>query len=268
MLNGAWFRGLGLVIVLTFWGPLLWVLAAGPCAAETPEGREIAQRIFDRDVGRDSSVEATMTLISAGGQEKERRFQGIFKTDGPRRRALIRFLSPADIQGTGFLVLEKEAGETEQFLYLPALKRARRIVASQKSMSFVNSDFTYEDMERRPVDDSQHRLVGEESVNGIPCWILESTPLDKSPSQYGMVRTWAAKDCFVPLRTHYFDKKGRHIKTYEVRKLEQIQGIRTETEVLMHNLHDDHKTVIKSLSVAYNTGLSDEAFTVRALESD
>lgn len=244
------------------------LLMPSPCRAQTPDGREIAQSVFDRDVGRDSSAEADMVLMSADGRERVRRFRAFVKTEGSTRKALIRFLSPADIEGTGFLTVEAKPGETEQFLYLPALKRARRIASSQKSMSFVNSDFTYEDMERRPVDDSRHRLTGDETVNGMPCWVLESVPLESRPSQYGLVRAWVAKDSFIPLRVHYFDKNGTLVKTYEVRKLEKIQDIWTETDVVMQNLKDKHQTAIKTLSVRYNTGLGDDAFTVRALESD
>ncbi len=243
------------------------LLLPSPCRGQTPDGRDIAQHVFDRDVGRDSSAEAEMVLRSADGRERVRRFRAFVKTEGSARKALIRFLSPADIEGTGFLSVEAKPGETEQFLYLPALKRARRIASSQKSMSFVNSDFTYEDMERRPVDDSHHRLVGEETVNNIPCWVLESVPLETRPSQYGLVRAWIAKESFIPLRLHYFDKNSTLIKTYEVLTLEKIQDIWTETDVVMQNLKDKHQTGIKTLSVRYNTGLGDDAFTVRALES-
>ncbi len=251
---------------------VLWVLLVilslpWPCGAELPDGKEIAQRIFDRDVGRDSIAEAEMVLASSSGYERVRRFRVLVKTDGPTRKTLIRFLSPADIAGTGFVVLESKPSDTEQFLYLPALKRSRRIATAQKSQSFVNSDFTYEDLERRDVDASKHRVVGEETVGNVPCWLLESTPLETPPSQYGMVRVWAAKESLVPLRIHYFDKKGEHIKSYEVRSLEQVQGIWTEMEVVMHNLKDGHRTILKTTSINYNIGLEDNAFTVRALEA-
>lgn len=251
---------------------VFWLVAAllsvpWPSSAETPDGKEIAQRIFDRDTGRDSVTEAEMVLVSAVGNQRVRRFQVSVKTDGQARKTLIRFLSPADIEGTGFLVLESKPGDTEQFLYLPVLKRSRRIAAAQKSHSFVNSDFTYEDLERRAVEASLHRVVGEETVGETECWVLESTPLENPPSQYGMLRTWAAKASSVPVRIHYFDKTGAHIKTYEVRDLKQVQGIWTEMEVVMENLRDGRRTVLKTSSVRYNMGLDDNTFTVRALES-
>lgn len=250
----------------------LWLLMAilsvpWPCRADLPDGREIAQRIFDRPVGRDATTEAEMVLIGSGGHERVRRFRALVRTDGMARKSLIRFLSPADIEGTGFLVVEHQPGDTEQFLYLPALRRSRRIAAAQKSQSFVNSDFTYEDLERRAVDASRHRVLGEETHGDIPCWVLESIPLDSPPSQYGRVQTWVAKESSVPVRIEYFDKQGKHVKTYEVRSLKQVQGIWTEMEVVMQNLQDGHRTVLKTLNVTYNTGLDDNAFTVRALET-
>lgn len=235
--------------------------------AQALSGKEVAQRAHDRPVGKDSVAQMEMILESKSGHRRVRTFRAVTRTDGPLRKALIRFLSPADIEGTGFLVLEREGAETEQFLFLPALRRARRIVSSQKGRSFVNSDFTYEDMERRPVGDFDHTLVGEEVLEQVPCWVVDSTPKPGTRSQYGRLRTWVAKDMDVPLRIHYFDKKDRHIKTYQVQALQQIEGIWTEMVVVMHNLKDDHRTILRTLDVDYDTGLDDSAFTVRALET-
>lgn len=231
------------------------------------DGTTVARRVYDRNVGNDATADAEMTLVNRSGHQVVRKFRVLTKTDGPVRKALIRFLSPADIEGTGFLVLEKDGAETEQFLFLPALRRARRVVSSQKARSFVNSDFTYEDMERRPVESFEHTLVGEEVLDTVPCWVVDATPRAGTASQYGRIRSWVAKDMDVPLRLHYFDPKGQHIKTYQVQSLQQIEGIWTEMEVLMHNLEDDHRTILKTLTIDYNTGLDDATFGVRNLET-
>lgn len=238
-----------------------------PSDVRAMDGTTVTRKVYDRHLDNDAVAEAEMTLVAKSGQQVVRKFRAVTKTDGPVRKALIRFLSPADIEGTGFLVLEKERAETEQFLYLPALRRARRIVSSQKSRSFVNSDFTYEDMERRPVESFEHVLVGEESTESVSCWVVDSTPKDGTASQYGRIRSWVAKDMDVPLRMHYFDKSNRHIKTYQVQSLQEIEDIWTEMAVVMHNLEDDHRTLLRTLSIDYNTGVDDSAFTVRALET-
>ncbi|MBW2742169.1 MAG: outer membrane lipoprotein-sorting protein, partial [Deltaproteobacteria bacterium] len=120
-------------------------------------GKELAQKVYDRENGDDSTAHMIMKLINKRGHERIRDFTSYSKDYSPLIKQLIRFTSPADIEGTGFLSIEKSEGETDQFLYLPSLRRTRRIVSSQKSNRFVNSDFTYEDMERRPVEDSEHK---------------------------------------------------------------------------------------------------------------
>ena len=154
-----------------------WSFAGQALTAHVqPSGRELAQLVHDRYVGDDSVSGQTMELIPAAGQKRVRQLNVSVLEKNGARSTLLRFTSPADIEGTGFLAIEDGQGETAQFLYLPALNRTRRIVAGQKGRSFVNTDFTYEDMERRPVDDSDHVLVGDESLNNVQCWIMESRP--------------------------------------------------------------------------------------------
>ncbi|MBW1717847.1 MAG: outer membrane lipoprotein-sorting protein [Deltaproteobacteria bacterium] len=158
------FRSILLFLFILGVGVILF--SARPVPAGSPSarkdsslsGKALAQRVYDRENGDDSLARATMELISKGGRKRVRQFTIYTKDDGPLQKTLIRFHSPADIEGTGFLSIEKEGGNTEQFLYLPALRRTRRVVSSQKARRFVNTDFTYEDMERRPVEDSDHQF--------------------------------------------------------------------------------------------------------------
>lgn len=247
---------------------LLLSLIPAPAPAQgLPDGRDLAQRVHDRDVGEDMSCRQTMELIPAGGQARVRELDIVAADRDGRRRSLLRFTAPADIEGTGFLAMEDGQGGTEQFLYLPALKRSRRIVADQKGRSFVNTDFTFEDMERRPVDDSEHVVTGEESVEGAACWVLESRPKPEAQSQYAMIRAWVAKDMLLPLRADFFRKGPEPAKRYTVQQLENIQEIWTETRVVMEDLESGHRTVLTTRDVRYNTGVQDSAFSTQALEN-
>jgi len=230
-------------------------------------GTELAQRVYDRDTGDDSVSQLIMELISKSGRKRVRGLTTYRKDYGSLRKQLIRFGSPADIEGTGFLSLEKKGGDTEQFLYLPALRRTRRIVSSQKDHRFVNTDFTFEDMERRQVEDSDHRIAGQERIDGTDCWALESRPRKEANSQYSMIKSWVAKKINVPLLARYYDKKGNLIKEYHVVKLENIQGIWTETEVVMDDLIKKHKTIMRTGKIVYNTNLQDNIFTRQNLEN-
>lgn len=229
-------------------------------------GKELAQKVYDRENGDDSTAHMIMKLINKRGHERIRDFTSYSKDYGSLIKQLIRFTSPADIEGTGFLSFEREDEATEQFLYLPALRRTRRIVSSQKDHRFVNTDFTYEDMERRRVEDYAHTISGEEKKHGRDCWILESRTKEKTDSQYLLVKSWVAKEIYVPLFVEYYSKKGKLIKQYSVAKLEKIQGIWTEIEVVMIDLDREHRTLIKVKDIKYNSNLPDDTFTRRNLE--
>jgi len=229
-------------------------------------GKDIAQRVFDRDRGEDSYSRVEMILIDKKGKTRVREMIVERKDYGKLTKTLFRFTSPADIEGTGFLSWENEDRDDDQFLYLPALRRTRRIVSSQKDMRFVNTDFTYEDLERRKVEKDHHRLLGTDKVNGYECWILESIPKKDSGSQYGRIVSWIVKEIYVPIKAEYYDKKGRMIKRFMVKKLEKIENIWTEMDLEMADLKNNHKTQLIIKEVHYNTGLSDNVFTRRNLE--
>lgn len=235
-------------------------------AQAQPTGEELARSVHDRYVGDDMTSHQIMELIPAKGQTRVRELDIAGADRDGLRKSLLRFTAPADIEGTGFLTLEDGNGDTEQFLYLPALKRTRRIVAGQKSRSFVNTDFTFEDMERRPVEDSEHAITGEESLNGVACWILESRPKPVSQSQYTAIRAWVAKEMLLPLKVDFFTGGKEPIKRYTVLQLEKIQDIWTETKVGMEDLESGHRTVLETNAIKYNTGIQDSAFTQQALE--
>jgi len=232
-----------------------------------PSGHDLAQWVHDRYVGDDAVSRQVMELIPARGQKRVRELTIIGADRDGVRRTLIRFTAPADINGTGFLSIENDQGNTEQFLYLPALNRTRRIVAGQKGRSFVNTDFTYEDMERRPVEDSEHAVVGQENMGGVDCWILESRPKPGTDSQYSMVRAWVAQDMHLALRVDFFAGGKEPVKRYTVLQLENIQDIWTETKVAMEDLQSGHQTMLQTTEIQYNTGVQDSAFTQQALET-
>ncbi len=257
--------------VLVFW--VAAFLFAGPAgfvqssAAEPLTGESLARQVFDRDRGRNSISTATMILENDKGNKRSRTFTVLRVLEDGLERQLLRFTAPADINGTGFLTIEQPGYETEQFLYLPALRRSRRIVASQKSHQFVNSDFTYEDMERHPVDHYAYALKGETRVDNIDCHVLETRPKDKVDSQYSLVVSRIAKDSLVTLSADYHDQSGTHIKTYQVLGLEKRQDIWTETVIVMEDLVKRHKTHIILEHIDYNTDLTPDKVSKAALEN-
>lgn len=228
---------------------------------------QLAQIVYDRYLGDDMQLKGVMELISKNDHIRSREFISLRKDKGDNRMQLIRFTSPEDIKGTGFLTLEEEdSSKTEQHLYLPALKRTRRIVSSQKGRSFVNSDFTYEDMHRHPVNEWEYNIEGEERILDRACYVLTSTPKSNTETQYSKTTSWIDKEHFITLQTVFWDKKERMAKKYSVKSFEIINQIATETNVQMEDLLSEHKTRLKTLAITYNSGLKDSLFTKRSLE--
>ena len=246
---------------------ILLLLVSLSFATEQLTPVQIAHLTYDRSLGDDMQMRGTMELISKNGHIRNRKYISLRKDSNEKRKQLIRFTAPADIDGTAFLTIETDNNSnTEQHLYLPALKRTRRIVASQMGRSFVNSDFTYEDMQRHSVEAWTYQLDGEETISGHACYILISTPKPNTDTQYSKVVSWIEKNDFIPLKTIFWDKKGRQAKIYSVINFEIIDKIATETEVLMEDLPSGHKTRLKTLQIRYNSGLKDSLFTTRSLE--
>ena len=253
-------------IAYTGWA-ILSVLLFSVCvaAAEGP-GSQLAQQVFNRDRGKDAESVAQMVLVNKSGKKRVRHFTVKRIQENGLEKQLTRFTSPADIDGTGFLSIEKPGWETEQFLYLPALRRTRRIVSSQKSQRFVNSDFTYEDMERHSVSDYTHTITGETQVGNTDCHILESSPKPGVESQYSRTVSLIGADSLIPVQVNYYDKKNTHIKTYKVLKLEKIQEIWTEILTSMEDHKRGHKTYIKQEKIVYNSNIDTDEISRKNLE--
>ncbi|MFC1753799.1 outer membrane lipoprotein-sorting protein [Thermoproteota archaeon] len=235
---------------------------------ETLSGQEIMERSFTRYDGDDSYFKIEMSLIDKKGGERVRELEIHSKDYGALIKTFLEFSSPADIDGTCFLSWENEGRDDTQYLYLPELKRARRIVTSQKKISFVNTDYTYEDMQRRyPVEDD-HVLLRVEGYLGRICFVVESTPVDNKNSQYTKRVSWVDMDSFVVLKTEFYDKKRKVFKQFRVEQLEKRKDIWTNIKTCMQDFDEGHATTMTVLEVDYNRGLDDELFSLRRLEEE
>ncbi len=241
-----------------------WCFGVGHALALSAE--EIAWKVYHRPQGKDSQAESEMILVSPKGKKKVRQQRVFTREDQKARYTLIRFLAPKDIAGTAFLSIAYHNGKEEQFLYLPALKRVRRISGSFRFHRFVNSDFIYEDLERHYPPKYHHELLREEEFQGTPCFVLKSWPKKKKDSIYSYWIQWITKDGFLPVRVDYYDRKGRLWKRFSADKWERIQGYWTILSSQMEDLRKGHKTILKIQKIIYDQGLGAELFTRRSLE--
>ncbi|MBF0251600.1 MAG: outer membrane lipoprotein-sorting protein [Alphaproteobacteria bacterium] len=247
--------------------------------AETLTARQIMERVDDRDDGDRRTAEMRMVLTDKNGDTRERRIATFDKDargegGAEDRRRIMFFLDPADVKDTGFLTYDYDAYETDddQWLYLPALKKTKRIASSDKSGSFMGSDFNYSDMTRRNLDAYDFEILKDDAVRGAACWVIQSTPktqdeIDETGYQKSVV--FVRQDNFVVVRAVHWTDTGGKLKYLDVTGLEQIDGIWTITEMSMttkKNKVVEHKTDLTFSNVRYNQDLDDQLFTLRRLE--
>jgi hypothetical protein len=221
-------------------------------------------------------VEATMVLINDKGQQRERRNTTVIalQPNGVDSKFAVTFSAPADIRGTAFLQVEHSDSDDDLWIYLPALKKSRRLVASNKKDSFVGSDFSYADVSLPKVVTYRHALQRSEAIDGIDCYVIESTPADdriKADHGYSRKITWVRTDNFVEAKVEYYDLAGRLLKTQQVRKPQLVDSKAGRWFALsreMTNHQTGHRTTLDVLKLEANVPTPDDLFTTRAIERD
>ncbi len=251
------------------------VLAADPSPSSgAPTGREIMERVDERDDGDHAVQDMEMILIDKNGNRRVRKIRSYRRDQGEDTHTIMFFLTPADVKDTGFLTFDYDEADKDddQWLYLPALKKTKRIASGDKSGSFMGSDFTYADMTSRELDRYDYTLLKEGEVGGVAVWIVEAIPNSEDEIEetgYTKSILFVRKDNDVVIRSKNWVKKGKREKYFEVKKLERIDGIWVATEMQMTTKKGRatlHKTVINASNVRFNQELSESQFTVRQLE--
>ena len=257
------------IFILAF---LFW--PATSSAADAPDGRWIMEQVDARDDGDNMVVDSVMTLIDKNGKERRRELKIFSKDKGRDSLRLQFFLAPADVKDTGFLTYDYYSGEKDddQWLYLPDLRKTKRIATSDKSSSFMGSDFSYADMTRRVLDEWTYRLLKEDEVGGHKVWLVEALPVSKEvEDRYGFKKSilFVRQDIFMEIRAIHVLQGGKKVKYMEVTGLEEIDGIWVATERRMKTTRNKktlHRTVMQWDNVRFNQDLEESFFTVRQLE--
>ncbi len=260
-------------IILTTITALLmagWLL---PAQAEL-SAREVMQRVDDRDDGDNSVSDMEMVLVDRNGNERVRKIRSYGKDKGEDRQRIMFFVEPADVKDTAFLTYDYDAYEADddQWLYLPALRKTKRIASSDKSGSFMGSDFNYADMTRKNLDAYDFKILKEDEVRGEKVWVIEAIPTtDKEVRETGYAKSvvFVRQDNFMVVRAVHWVKEGNKLKYMDVPRVEQIDGIWTALEMTMTTKKGkatEHHTVMRFHNVRYNQELPPEMFSVRQLE--
>ena len=255
---------------------LMALAPVGVGAATELSARDIMEKNFYVSKVKSLKTASIMVLINDKGQQRERKNTTLLKlqANGIDSKLLVKFSTPTDIKGTGFLQVEHAEGDDDLWIYLPALKKSRRLVASNKKDSFVGSDFSYGDISLPKVDLYRHALLRSEVVDQHDSYVIESVPADetvKSNSGYSKKITWVRKDTLLEAKVEYYDISGRLLKTQLTADHKQVESNPQRWFPAyreMTNHQTGHKTILRFDKIEPGVPAPDELFTTRSIERE
>ncbi|CAA6811195.1 MAG: Outer membrane lipoprotein-sorting protein [uncultured Sulfurovum sp.] len=241
--------------------------------ADNVDARAIMEKVDARDDGKTLEQDMLMILIDKNGNERTRDLKSYGKDFGEDEHRTLFFKSPADVKNTAFLTYDYDDGakDDDQWLYLPALKKVKRIPSTDKSSSFMGSDFSYFDMTDRDLENYDFKILKETKVRGHDAWMIESTPNNQDvidESGYEKTIAIVRKDNYMVVRAINFMTNGKK-KYLDLTKIHEENGIWLVDEMTMTTKKGKstvHKTTLSFDNIKLNGGIEDGVFTTRRLE--
>ena len=245
-------------------------ISVSPAWAQTPEekGLQIAQNADQRDSGwGDQKQTLEMVLRNKQGQESRRQIRGLaLEVIGDGDKSMSIFDSPADVKGTAFLSFTHVNEPDDQWLYLPALKRVKRIASKNKSGPFMGSEFAFEDMSSQEVDKYTYKWLRDEVLDGKDVYVIQRIPVDKN-SGYTRQIVWGDKEIDQPLKVEFYDRKDALLKTLILSDYKQYLGKYWRPgQMVMSNHQNGKSTLLIFSEYSFNNGFTDRDFDQNSLK--
>jgi hypothetical protein len=227
---------------------VLGIVLCGLCTLAHAEENLPAQTIIDRANANNAfgftNAVAHIRLVLQGPDraDKERRLDIFAQNRTEQQCTLVRFTTPADVAGTAFLTRNASGATSEQYLYLPALGKTKRITGTQRDQKFAGTDLTYADIQGQNVRDAQLKRLADAIVGGQNTYVVEALPRDAAVATYGKVVTYVHPEAYVPLKVEFFDAQQTLIKVLSVQRLEKRDGHWVATSMQVEDLKAQTKT--------------------------
>jgi|GEM_PF-387515 len=215
--------------------------------------------------GDDGRASVRMTITDAQGRTRIRQFTILRKdlADGGDQDYVVLFSRPAGVRGTVFLVKKHAHGNDDRWLYMPGLDLVKRIAAGDKRISFMGSNFLYEDVSGRGIDEDTHKLV--KTTPGQ--WVILNTPKDPGSVEFASWTVWIDRKTYLPVKMEYVDNSGTVYRRIETLAVQTIQGHPTATKMRASDLRNGGNTVSEFRNIKYNIGIPRNVFTERTLRN-
>ena len=254
----------------------LFYICSGLMAQADLSARRIAERSYEAGKLTGSESISTMIIVDSKQRERVRKIAQVSKLydNGDTEKKLIRFLSPADVKGTGLLTFDYKDKDDDMWLYMPALRKTRRIISSEKAKSFMGSEFSYSDTTPPTTADFHYTKLGERRVAGTLCWELEILPINEDVADengFSKKISFIGQQDFVIRKAVYYDLDGELLKELEVREVMEVDTENHKyrpVHMIMINKQNNRKSILKVEKIQLNPGVKDEYFTTRYLERE
>ena len=226
--------------------------------------RQIVEEAQKRSESKSERYEGLLQSFDKSGKPTEKGWTFERLGSHGQSKSVIRFTTPAEVKGVALLVVNHPDRASDQWMWTPAIERDRRVAFQDRSTRFFGTDFTFEDLEERDVDQYEYVLLGEEALDGVACWKIQSTPIKTKTSQYTKSVVWVRKDNYAAARIESYIK-DEAVRRLDYKDIRQLQGIWTAHEMTMTDLRRGSRTRLALDRVQYNVPLKDDDFTLQAI---
>lgn len=246
---------------------LAWLLLAitvGAHVRAADNARQIIEEAQRRTDAKSQRYEGLLQVFDAKGKIADKRWTFERMGSHGQSKVVLRFTAPAEVKGVALLVVNHPDRASDQWMWTPAIERDRRVALQDRSTRFFGTDFSFEDLEERDVDQYEYVLAGDEAVEGAPCWKIQSTPRQAKSSQYTRSVVWVRKDSYAFARIENFikDRVARRLTYLDI---QNVQGIWTARRMEMTDLRRGSTTRLSLEKLLYNVPFQDEDFTLQAI---
>lgn len=239
-----------------------WFLVVGASCAQ--DARQIVTESQDRARSKSQRYEGTLEVIGSSSKISLKRWTyeriGAFGAS----KSILRFTAPPEVKGVALLIVNHTDRASDQWMWTPAIERDRRIALQDRSTRFFGTDFSFEDLEERDVNQYDYKMLGDETIDGAACWKIESKPKESKSSQYSSSLLSIRKDNYVTAQIESF-VKDKLVRRIHYSELEKIDNIWTPRTVEILDVGRNNRTVLKLEKLQYNVPMKDEDFTIEAL---
>ena len=243
---------------------ILVSVCAFPLAAAAQDARQIVGDVHKRSTAQSQRYEGSLQVVDGKGRTSDKRWTYERIGSHGNSKTIIRFTSPAEVNGVALLILNHADRPSDQWMWTPAINRDRRVALQDRRTRFFGTDFSFEDLDERDVDHYDYAMKGEEALDGEACWKIESTPRAGRRSQYTRSTLWIRKSNYTYARIDNF-AGDTMIRRIGYKDLQNVQGIWTARTLEMQDFTRNSRTILKMDSLDYNVPLRDDQFTLEAL---